>query len=72
MLKMLPEVKAEMKAHLEAVARILRQHTEPEKLQDFESIEIEVRKQVQEEVTPRIGEFFFQKGAREEGENREG
>ncbi|MGB3495142.1 MAG: hypothetical protein WBA57_20605 [Elainellaceae cyanobacterium] len=55
-----PEAQAQLQGHLEAVARILYAHTEPEKLEDFESIEWEVRSQLLQEVAPRIGEFFSQ------------
>lgn len=34
----------------------------PEKLKDFETIEVEVRTLVIEEVAPKIGEFFFSEG----------
>ncbi|MGB3613272.1 MAG: hypothetical protein WBA10_05705 [Elainellaceae cyanobacterium] len=55
-----PKAQAQLQEHLEAAARILYAHTEPEKLQDFESIEWEVRSQLLQEVAPRIGEFFSQ------------
>jgi hypothetical protein len=41
------------------VAKILKGHTEPEKLKDFESIEVELREQIQTYVSPRIGEIFL-------------
>lgn len=53
-----PEAQAELQEHLEAAARILYAHTEPEKLKDFENIEWEVRTQILQQVAPRIGEFF--------------
>jgi hypothetical protein len=55
------EKQQEINAHLPAVAHILYDHTEPEKLETFESIELEVRTQILEEVSPKIGEFFFPK-----------
>jgi hypothetical protein len=39
----------------------MRKYTEPDKLRDFESIEIEVREQMVEVIGPVIGEFFFRK-----------
>ena len=41
------------------LAKLMRKHTEQEKLETFESIETEVRDQIQKIVAPKIGEFFF-------------
>lgn len=57
-----PEAQAQFEQYLEAAARIMYAHTDPEKLKDFESIEWEVRSQLLQEVAPRIGEFFSQAG----------
>lgn len=64
MLPIPPEEKAMLDYYLTESARILRQYTEPEKQKDFESIEVEVRSQMLEVVGPTIGEFFFQKVAK--------
>jgi hypothetical protein len=61
MLPMPPEEKALLNQYLTESARILYKYTEPEKQQDFESIEVEVRTQMLEIVGPTIGEFFFPK-----------
>jgi glycosyltransferase involved in cell wall biosynthesis len=58
MLSLSPEDQAALKHHLQQAAKILKDHTEPEKLKDFESLEVEVRHQVQTHVSPVIGEFF--------------
>ncbi|MGL4500703.1 MAG: ISKra4 family transposase [Planktothrix sp.] len=50
--------------HLTELARLMRQYTEPEKLKNFEVIEVEVRDQIQEIVAPTIGEFFFPEGGK--------
>lgn len=63
-----PEKATVLKEHLTELARLMREHTEPEKLKDFESIEVEVRDQILELVAPAIGEFFLQK----EGKNAQG
>ena len=60
MRKLSREKQAELQAHLKAAAAILYEHTEDEKLKDFESIEWEVRQQILEHVSPQIGEFFSQ------------
>lgn len=59
MLNIPPEEKSELDTYLTEAARILRKYTETEKLKDFESIELEVRKQMVEVVAPQIGGFFF-------------
>jgi insertion element IS1 protein InsB len=61
MLNIPPEEKAQLDTYLVETAKILRKYTEPDRLNDFESIEIEVRNQMIEVVSPRIGEFFCQK-----------
>lgn len=71
MLMIPSEDKALLVHHLTESARLMRKYTEPEKLTNFESIEIEVRNQMLEVVGPTIGEFFFQMGeqdVRETGE----
>jgi len=68
MLPMPAEEKALLEHHLTESARLMRKYTEPEKLKDFEDIEVEVRNQVQSVVSPTIGEFFCQK----EGQNAQG
>jgi hypothetical protein len=54
------EAQTQLDAHLSAVAEILYSHTEAEKLQDFESIEWELRDQILHQVAPHLGEFFSQ------------
>ncbi len=61
----------ELKKHLTQVAKILYHHTEEEKLQEFETIEWELRNQLLEKVAPEIGEFFFHKGANKLVERKE-
>lgn len=56
-----PEKEALLKEHLTELARLMREHTETEKLEDLESMEVEVRDQILELVAPVIGEFFLQK-----------
>lgn len=66
-----PESQTQFDQHLQALAQLLYDHTEPEKLQDFESIEVELRAQLLEKVTPRIGEFFFLREENALGANNE-
>jgi hypothetical protein len=65
MLPMPPEKETLLKEYLTELAQLMREHTETEKLKDFESMEVEVRDQILELVAPVIGEFFLQK----EGKN---
>lgn len=54
-----PEVQAQINKYIEELAGYMMEYTEPDKLEDFESIEVEVRNQIQEMIAPKIGEFFF-------------
>lgn len=45
--------------HLNEIAAILYKNTDPEQLQNFESIETAARAHLLTEVAPRIGEFFL-------------
>lgn len=56
-----PQTQRELDSHLKHIARILYSHTEPEKLESFESIEWELREQLLTKVTPEISHFFSQK-----------
>jgi hypothetical protein len=58
MLEIPLEEKAQLEKYLVETAKILRKYTELEKLNDFESIELEVRSQMMSVVSPKIGEFF--------------
>jgi hypothetical protein len=62
MLPMPAEEKALLEHHLTESARLMRKYTEPEKLKDFEGIEVEVRNQVQLVVAPTIRRIFLSKG----------
>ena len=66
-----PEKQKELDEHLVAVSRMLYEHTEVEKIKTFEGIEWELREQVLEKVTPKIGEFFFQKGEKKSQGSKE-
>lgn len=45
--------------HLKKAAAILKKYTEPQKLKDFESLEVELRDQMLSVVSPTIAEFFL-------------
>lgn len=71
MIELSPEKQQELDEHILAISRILYEHTEIENLKTFETIEREVREQMLEKVTPKIGEFFFQKGEKKDGGSKE-
>jgi hypothetical protein len=54
-----PKEKRELNKHLEAAAEILFKNTPREKLQDFESLELELRDQLVAHVHPTFGHFFY-------------
>jgi hypothetical protein len=60
---MSPEERQELEQHLNAIAKILYQNTDPSQLQDFESIEMAAREHLLIEVSPKIGEFFLTQGS---------
>jgi hypothetical protein len=55
---MTPEEKQAIKTHADAIAAILYQNTEVDKLQSLEDIEQIVRQHMLESVTPQIGIFL--------------
>ena len=64
MLPIPPDGQAQIDEYIEKLAGCMMKYTEPEKLEDFESIEVEVRDQIQKKIAPKIGEFFFSKGGK--------
>ena len=59
-----PEENQKIKDHLKAVAQILDQNTSKNELLTFEDIEVTLRDEIQEVVSPEIAQFFFQKSAK--------
>ena len=66
---MTPSETYQLKQHLRAVAKILKNNTPDEQLQDFESIELAAREHMLETVGPAIGEFFLSQKSQPKGEN---
>jgi hypothetical protein len=58
---MTPEDSQRLESCLQEVAEILYRQTSTTELKNFESIEKTVRKQMLEQVSPKIA-FFYQKG----------
>jgi hypothetical protein len=59
MLTIPPEDQASLEHHLQQAASILNQYTEPDKLKDIESIEVELRNQMLTVISPTVAEIFF-------------
>lgn len=47
-----------LKAHLEAIAQILYDNSDPKAMQTLEGIELTVRQQIQSHVSPELGSFL--------------
>ena len=58
---MTPEDKKLLAAHIKEIAKILYKNTPPEKIETFEGIEMAVREQVLEHVSPKIAFFLSEK-----------
>lgn len=55
---MTPEKAAELKTHLEAIAQLLYEESDPAEMQTLEGIEMSVREQIQAHVSPELGNFL--------------
>lgn len=64
------QTQAELKAHTQAIAKILHREADPEAVKTFKDIEYAVRDLTREYVTPEIGNFFAEKQQQQKrGEN---
>lgn len=53
-----PEKEQALKTHLEAIAQILYEQSDPEAMKTLEGIELTVRQQIQTHVSPKLGRFL--------------
>lgn len=58
---MTPEEDQNLQAHVEAIAAILYQNTDPLELKTLEGIEQSVRQQILKHISPQIGIFLSSK-----------
>lgn len=58
---MTPDKEEALKAHLKAIAQILYDESDPESMTTLEGIELSVRRQVQEHVSPELGVFLSER-----------
>lgn len=55
---MTPEQEQALKEHLQAIAKILYDDSEPATMQTLEGIEMTLRQQIQTHVNPELGNFL--------------
>lgn len=55
---MTPEQKAQLQPHLDAIAKILYEDSDPASMQTLEAIELKIREQLQAHVSPELGRFL--------------
>lgn len=55
---MTPEQKDQLQPHLDAIAKILYEDSDPGMLQTLEDIELTVREKIQSHVSPELGNFL--------------
>lgn len=55
---MTPDQKQALKAHLQAIAQILYDDSDPATLKTLEGIEMTLRQQIQTHVSPELGNFL--------------
>lgn len=53
-----PEKAAQLKTHLEAIAQLLYEESDPAEMETLEGIEMTVREQIQAHVSPELGHFL--------------
>ncbi len=58
-----PEKEQALKAHLEAIAQILYDESDPQGMKTLEGIEVTVRQQIQAHVSRELGHFLSERSA---------
>lgn len=58
---MMPDKEQALKAHIEAIAEILYEQSDPEAIKTLEGIEITLRQQIQTHVSPKLGCFLSER-----------
>lgn len=58
---MQPEQEQALKAHLQAIAQILYDDSNPDAMQTLEGIEMTVRQKIQAYVSPELGNFLLER-----------
>jgi len=55
---MTPEKAAQLQTHLDAIAQLLYEESDPAAMQTLEGIELTVREKIQTYVSPELGRFL--------------
>jgi hypothetical protein len=55
---MTPDKAAQLKTHLDAIAQLLYDESDPADIQTLEGIELTIRQQIQAHVSPQLGHFL--------------
>jgi hypothetical protein len=55
---MTPEQEQALKAHLQAIAKILYDDSDPAAMQTLEGVEMTLRQRIQTDVSPELGNFL--------------
>lgn len=69
---MTPEQEQALKSHLEAIAQILYDDSDPETMKTLEGIELTVRQQIQAHVSPELGSFLSKRSQERKQASEEG
>ncbi len=68
---MKPEQEQALKAHLQAIAQILYDDSDPDAMQTLEGIEMTVRQKIQAHVSPELGNFLLERLQERQQDDRE-
>lgn len=69
---MTPAQAQALKVHLEAIAQILYDESDPQAMKTLEGIELTLREQIQAHVSPELGRFLSERLAARKPEECEG
>lgn len=69
---MTPAQEHALKAHLEAIAQILYEESDPEAMKTLEGIELTIREKIQAHISPELGRFLSERLAAHKPEECEG
>jgi hypothetical protein len=58
---MQPEQEQALQAHVQAIAKILYDDSDPDAMQTLEGIEMTVRQKIQAHVSPELGNFLLER-----------
>jgi len=68
---MKPEQEQALKTHLQAIAQILYDDSDPNTMQTLEGIEMTVRQKIQAQVSPELGVFLLKRLQEQQQDDQE-